>query len=358
LNDSNSRSDLPPSATRPRISILIPTLNAARTLELCLTAIRNQDYPADKTELIIADAGSTDETCAIATRFNVAKIVKNPLQTGEAGKAAAAQAATGDILVLIDSDNILPEANWLTRMTAPFADPDVFASEPLEYTRRQSDSDLTRYFAMLGMNDPLNLFIGNYDRYSAISRKWTGLNMETADRGDWLKVRIDTTKPIPTIGANGFLIRRSALEGVHWHPYWFDVDVVREAAALSANNAAYVAKVKTGIVHLYCDSLETFARKQKRRIRDFLYFSPERARVTVPGERRQLLIGIAAFSLATILVFPLIAQRKHANNRIADPAWRLHGPVCRITLCTYAAGALRKLLGFKQAPVSRDNWRQ
>lgn len=358
MNNSASVADLPLSTLPPRISILIPTLNAARTLELCLAAIRNQDYPPDKTEIIIADAGSADDTRAIATRHKVEKIVENPLKTGEAGKAAAAQAATGDIFVLIDSDNILPDANWLTRMTAPFADPDVFASEPLEYTRRESDHELTRYFAMLGMNDPLNLFIGNYDRYSAISRRWTELDMEATDCGDWLKVRIDTTQPLPTIGANGFLIRRNALEGVRWQPYWFDVDVVREAAALSSNNATYVAKVKTGIVHLYCDNLETFARKQKRRIRDFLYFSPERARATVPGERRQLLIGIATFTLATILVFPLIAQRRRANNRIADTAWRLHGPVCRITLRTYAAGALRKLLGFKQAPVSRDNWRQ
>lgn len=343
---------------QPRISILIPTLNAARTLDDCLNAIRKQKYPPDRLQIVIADAGSTDDTRAIAARHNVETLVENPLKTGEAGKAAAAQAATGDILALIDSDNILPDDDWLSRMTSPFADPEVFASEPLEYTRRESDPELTRYFAMLGMNDPLNLFIGNYDRFCAITRKWTDLDIVTTDRGDWLKVKLDTRKSIPTIGANGFFIRKSVLDGVRWSPYWFDVDVVREAAKQMPDGTAYVAKVKTGIVHLYCDSLETFARKQKRRIRDFLYFSPERSHASVPGERRRLLIGIIKFTLATLLVFPLVAQRKRANDRIADPAWRLHGPVCRITLRTYAFGALRKLLGFKQAPVSRDNWRQ
>ncbi len=342
----------------PRVSFLIPTLNAEQTLESCLAAIRTQNYPRDLLEIVIADACSTDSTLKIARKFDVTKVVSNPLKTGEAGKAAAAKAATGELFALIDSDNILPDANWLKQMVAPFSDPTVFASEPLEYTRRDEDPELTRYFAMLGMNDPLCLFIGNYDRTSCITGRWTNLNMETSDCGDWLKVCIRADKQIPTIGANGFIIRKTALKGINWAPYWFDVDIVRDVALAATSGLAHIAKVKCGIVHLYCRTLDAFGRKQERRVRDFLYFSSTRTRKSIPGEKNRILKGILVFSLSTIFGFPLILQRKQGMRVQPDSAWRMHGPVCRITLRKYAVGVIRKLLGFKQQPASRENWKQ
>ena len=41
--------------------------------------------------------------------------------SGEAGKTAGIKAASGDIVALVDSDNILPDPSWLERMLAPFA---------------------------------------------------------------------------------------------------------------------------------------------------------------------------------------------------------------------------------------------
>ncbi len=356
------RGDTSPAGNRhnplPRLSILIPTLNAARTLEPCLKSIRMQNYPRNLLEIIIADAGSTDVTLDIAKKFQVDRIVPNPLKTGEAGKAAAAQAATGDIFALIDSDNILPLPDWLDKMVEPFSDESIIASEPIEYTRRDEDPDLTRYFAMLGMNDPLCLFIGNYDRVSAITGTWTGLDMETTDCGNWLKVCIRADRQIPTIGANGFVIRKSALANINWAPYWFDVDIVRDAALAAATGCVHVAKVKDGIVHLYCRTLDEFARKQERRVRDFLYFSSTRARRSVSGEKKRILFGIIKFSLCTIFAVPLILQRQKAMRVFPDPAWNLHLSVCRITLQKYSLGVIRKFLGFKQHPVSRENWKQ
>jgi len=342
----------------PRVSVLIPTLNAARTLDACLCAIRAQQYPADRIEIILADAGSTDDTRAIAARHRVDAIIENPLKTGEAGKAAAARVASGEVLALIDSDNLPPDPDWLTRMTAPFADPRILATEPLAYTRRDTDPALTRYFAMLGMNDPLCLFIGNYDRQCALTGTWTGLDVPTEDCGDWLALRLRADHPLPTIGANGFLIRRRALDGVSWHPYWFDVDVVRDITRAAPGGVVHMAKVKTGIVHLYCDTLDAFARKQERRVRDFLFFRADRRRPPIRGERRRLLVGIALFTLATLTGLPLLIQRRRGNRRVPDPAWRLHGPVCRITLRTYALNGLRKCLGIQQTPAPRQNWRQ
>ena len=53
----------------PTVSFIIPTLNAANVLEECLKPIVNQDYPKEKTEVIITDGGSSDTTLAIAKEY-------------------------------------------------------------------------------------------------------------------------------------------------------------------------------------------------------------------------------------------------------------------------------------------------
>ena len=212
----------------PYVSVVIPTLNSGKTLQTCLQAITAQKFPQGRCEIVIADAGSTDDTLEIARTCGVDKIVENPLKTGEAGKADGIQAASVDIIALVDSDNILPDAEWLQRMVAPFDNPQIVASEPIAYTVRPEDPALTRYFALLGMNDPLCLFTRNYDRLCAITGTWTGLKVPQTDRGDYLELTL-SEEALPTIGANGFVFRRSLLEHVVWSPYFFDIDVVHQA---------------------------------------------------------------------------------------------------------------------------------
>jgi len=54
-------------------------------------------------------------------------------------------------------------------MTEPFQDREIAGVEPLHYTYRKEDGYITRYSAMLGMNDPLCLFLGNYDRMCMVT---------------------------------------------------------------------------------------------------------------------------------------------------------------------------------------------
>ena len=149
----------------PTVSIVIPTYNSERTVGMCLKSIRNQNYPKNKIEIIIADAGSSDKTKEIAKRYEVNKIIDNPLKTGEAGKAVGIKHTSGEIIALIDSDNILPSKDWLKRMVEPFEDREITGTEPLYYTYREKDGYIDRYCALIGMNDPFCLFMGNYDRF-------------------------------------------------------------------------------------------------------------------------------------------------------------------------------------------------
>ena len=335
------------------LSIVIPVLNSERTLKECLDAIIGQTLPRSAYEIVIADAGSTDRTLEIARAAGVDRIVPNPLKTGEAGKTAGIKASTGGIVALIDSDNILPDAGWLERMLSPFSDPEVVASEPLEYSVRQCDPPLTRYFALLGMNDPICLFTRNYDRICGITGRWTGLDVKTEDMGDWLKVRL-AAEALPTIGANGFLFRRELLEGTSWDPYLFDIDILCER--IGRDGSATVAKIKTGIVHLYCSRFPEFVRKQRRRVRDFLFFAQSKGR-SYPWNRQRK-AGILLFCLATVTILPLLVQMFIGICRKPDRAWLYHVPACVATLCVYGWWTAVRFVCRRSAPSDRSNWQK
>jgi len=137
----------------PTVSVVIPTYNSESVLKACLDSIESQDYPAGRIEVIVADGGSLDKTVDIARKYTD-KIFSNPLKTGEAGKAVGIRKANGEIIALIDSDNILPQKDWLRRMVEPFGDKEIAASEPLYFTYRKKDGFITRYCALSGVNCP------------------------------------------------------------------------------------------------------------------------------------------------------------------------------------------------------------
>ena len=236
------------------VSIVTPTYNSMRTLDTYMNAILMQTYPHEAIELIFADGGSTDGTLEQISKYSEncdisIKLFENPLRTAEAGKAVGVRQAENDIILLLDSDNIIPARNWMERMMAPFDEKEIVASEPIKYTYRKQDSVINRYCALIGMNDPLCMFTGNYDRYCCVTGKWTEVEREETDRGDYLSIKFREDM-IPTIGANGFFMKRQELIDNFEGDYLFDIDVLWEL--FKKNPELRVAKVKTGIVHLFC----------------------------------------------------------------------------------------------------------
>jgi glycosyltransferase involved in cell wall biosynthesis len=331
------------------VSIVIPTLNCADALATCLDSIFSQEYPRESMEVIVSDGGSTDDTVKIALDRGC-RVVENPLRTGEAGKARGIAEASGEIIALIDSDNILEGSDWLKVMTAPFDDPEIAGSEPIEFTYRKEDPPLTRYCALLGMNDPLCYFLGNYDRLSRLSGTWTGLEIKTREKEGYLEVELEPGFT-PTMGANGFMVRKDLLYELEAGEYFFDIDVVPKLVELGHQR---YAKVRTGIVHIYGSGLGTLTRKQLRRVRDWSYFRSQGQR-SYPWDRQKT-SGLVRFLLYCVLVLPLVSQAIKGYRRVPDPAWALHPPACLITLGVYGYGILTGLLRPKQQDRSR--WRQ
>ncbi|GAH41743.1 unnamed protein product [marine sediment metagenome] len=333
----------------PSISFVIPTFNSERVLDKCLKSIRIQHYPADKIEIIIVDAGSTDKTLEIAHQFKVDKILGNPLKTGEAGKAIGIDASEGEIIAFVDSDNLLESEDWLKKMVKPFENLRIISSEVLFWTYRRQDSLVDRYCALTGINDPICLFLGNYDRYSYLTGKWSEMPViREVDKGEYLDVILDEHN-VPTMGANGYLIRKKVVKMVNYTPYYFDVDVVYQLTQIGYNQ---VARVKVGIIHLFCDSTRSYIRKQKRRINDYLYFKRKGQRIYQYNLKS---FKFAKFLVFTLLVFPLFGQAFIGYSKKPDVAWFFHPLACWITLTIYIFGILQSL--FKVRLEDRSTWK-
>lgn len=335
----------------PSISILLPTLNAERTLKLCLQSISGQNYPKNKIEIIVADGGSKDKTLEIAKKYDT-KIILNLLKTAEAGKAIALKKAKNEIVAFIDSDNILPDKDWLQKMIEPFEEKDIILSEPWEYSYRKEDGFIDRYLAMIGMNDPICLFIGNYDRKCLLTNKWTGLKFQEEDKGRYLKIKLDH-EPIPTIGANGTMIKKSEINNLGIADYLFDVDLLLKI--MKKKQTIYIAKVKIGIIHTFAgSSIKKFIRKQMRRISDMSYYSSKNSR-NINWEKT-FLLKIIIFQIECLLVIPIILQMVYGFVKKPDIAWLFHPLACYSTWFIYLYGWLKgKIQPMEQ---NRNNWGQ
>jgi rSAM/selenodomain-associated transferase 2 len=90
--------------TRPRLSIIVPTLNEADAIGATLAAL--QPLRARGCEVIVADGGSGDATVELAHAHADAVVVSEPGRARQQNAGAAA--ASGEILVFLHADTRLP----------------------------------------------------------------------------------------------------------------------------------------------------------------------------------------------------------------------------------------------------------
>jgi glycosyltransferase involved in cell wall biosynthesis len=108
----------------PLISVIIPTYNAARYLPEAVASVRaQQSY--EPLEIIVVDDGSTDETSRLVQSWGDVRYLYQINQGPAAARNAGIQAARGELIDLLDADDLWTPNHLASLLPPLLADPSL-----------------------------------------------------------------------------------------------------------------------------------------------------------------------------------------------------------------------------------------
>lgn len=101
----------------PYVSVVIPTYNEIDRLSACLKSLAEQDYPAERAEIIVVDDGSPEpvpaQTASLSDPIRC-KILHHTCNLGRSrARNSALSCANGDLIIFLDSD-MTADAHFLS----------------------------------------------------------------------------------------------------------------------------------------------------------------------------------------------------------------------------------------------------
>ncbi len=140
----------------PKISIIIPTFNSENTIGKTLQSIKQQTYPKKYIQTLILDGGSTDQTRAIAKKYDCT-IIPNPKTELIYGKHIGYLSAQGKYAMFLDSDEVLENIESLKIKYLAFTkDKRIKGVMPSGYKTPKNFSLINNYINEIG--DPFSFF--------------------------------------------------------------------------------------------------------------------------------------------------------------------------------------------------------
>jgi glycosyltransferase involved in cell wall biosynthesis len=306
----------------PRISFIMPTLNAEAILENCLASIARQNYPREKMEIILADAHSTDRTRDIAKKFG-AIVLDDDGKNMEEGKRLALRHATGEFIVFVDADNEITHADYIElAVKALKKNPQALGVEGYYLPSPKMSSFCAYITHLLHISDPIAWLMSANPKLVA----------RDGDVERWTLPSGTFSYPL---GANGFVYRRADLQSVHADEKFQDTHV---ALFLMKNGKREWLRIRgRGVHHYYVQTLWGFVKKRRRATVHFLRVQKEMP-VNWMKERPPLPLWLAA--VYCVSFFGPAFHTLRGILRDGDFRWLWHLLACPASVLGNAWGVL------------------
>ncbi len=104
------------------VSVVVPMLNAERTLAACLGALTTQDHAEQDHEILLVDNGCTDRSVEIARRFGGVTLLAEPARGAYSARNHGILRARGDVIAFTDPDCV-PGRSWIHEIVQAFSNP-------------------------------------------------------------------------------------------------------------------------------------------------------------------------------------------------------------------------------------------
>jgi cellulose synthase/poly-beta-1,6-N-acetylglucosamine synthase-like glycosyltransferase len=158
---------------KPTITILVPTYNEEKTINLKLENLFRLKYPKDLIQIILIDSASTDNTVKEAQKFVAShsemhiKIIQEEKRRGKSHALnLALRHSNGDIIVVSDADCFWP-SNILDKAIPYLADPTIGAVAGQEKLLNPNESWVTKTEAIY-RDKMFQIQLGEAKLYSTI----------------------------------------------------------------------------------------------------------------------------------------------------------------------------------------------
>ena len=239
----------------PKVSFIMPTLNAAAILENCLASIVQQTYPQDLYEILIADAHSRDATREIARKYG-ATVLDDDGRNMEEGKRLALSHATGEYIIFVDADNELTHPDYVElAITALAKNPQALGVESYYLASPKMTSFCAYLTHLLHISDPLCWLM-------SVNPMLVGSEGEVER---WTLPGRSHSYPL---GANGFVFRKADLDAVKADEHFQDTHI---AVHLMQKGQREWLRIRgRGVHHYYVQTLWRFIQKRRRATVHFL----------------------------------------------------------------------------------------
>lgn len=237
----------------------------------------------------------------------------------EEAKAYGIIKARGKIIAFFCTDNRLVDPLFLSDMVYAMEDEQLTGAYPARYDHHWLDPSLTRYFALIGDNDPLCVWLGKNDRQ--------GYWDEPTEKTLFLR------DAIGSVGDNGFFVRASLIKSVVTNPkLHFCIDAVEDLRVKGHYTYKVVGHLTVG--HLTGDSLVAYLRRRLKYIRSLYFERLSDRRWRMVDNLGDWFLSIW-FAMASLLIFPHIATAMRGFHRVRDWAWFWHPVICWVMTCLY-----------------------
>jgi glycosyltransferase involved in cell wall biosynthesis len=296
------------SENLPRVSFILPTLNAEALLDNCLASIARQTYSRDRYEILIADARSTDRTLEIARKYS-AIVLNDDGKNMEEGKRLALQHATGEFIVFVDADNEITHADYIKlAVKALAANPQALGVESY-YPPSSKMSSFCAYLThLLHISDPICWLMSTNPM----------LVTRNGEVERWILPGDSLSYPL---GANGFVFRRADLESVKADEHFQDTHVALHL--MRAGKREWLRIHERGVHHYYVQTLLGFIQKRRRATVHFLRVQKE-AQTNWMNEKPPVPLWLAAIYCVTFIGPLWHTLRGLIRDR--DLRWLWHTP--------------------------------
>ena len=285
-----------------KLSVILPVRDVADPIYRdFLKSLHAQTMPKDQYEVLAITEGNSEEA-----------------------KAIGIQRAKGDILAFFCADNYLRDPEFLASMCWELENsiPSVAGCYTSHYDHVLTDKPLSRYFALLGANDPLCWFLGKADRRDYTTRSGYPTYVTYHDPAN-----------LPSLGDNGFFCWAKDMKAVVTDPSrHFPMDAVSDMIQHTGNNSFKVV----GYLKVWHRTGESFLDYLRRRYvytRD-LYFRQR-------GKRRWHMVGrrdwpkVALFTIMSLCGVPHLRTVWKGYKSLPDSSWAYHPIVCFSLTCVY-----------------------